>query len=364
MNGPLHLCKNVLSLAVAVAWLAGCGSTQTLLQPGAGVTATTSPSEASPRTTREPRLYVGGSNISEYLLGHTHPLRSVPAYVATPKGMAVDSLGNLFAIVASGSDELLQIYNARTLKMRPGYLPYGGAIAIDANSYVYLRDYDSITVLTPGGAHKLRVMRKKVQYPGPMAFDRFGKLYAGDFSGITVFAPTGRPGYMSYERRITKGIASPRALAFGPSDELFVANCRRCPYSQPGTRKDWISVYARNGSTPVRRFYDGADGLKQPIALAVDSKGRLYVANYSFGKTGGERGGEVAVYAADSSNRIKTITQGVDAPLALAIDPSDNLYVANWFGGTVTVYSPGGAQLLQTIKDGAGAAQALLISAP
>lgn len=39
-------------------------------------------------------------------------------------------------------------------------------------------------------------------------------------------------------------------------------------------------------------------------------------------------------------------------PFALAIDPLDRLYVANLGGGTVTVYSPGGANLLQTLRDG------------
>ena len=355
----------VLATAIAGAWLVACGGSPTFVQPPGRVAADTSPDRISGAATAKAgvRLYVGGVNVSEYLLGHVHPLRSVNTG-GNVQTMAADSIGNLFAATTYGSDEYLRTFDARTLRVRPGYGPYAGPIAVDRDNYVYVRGYGHITVLNPGGMKKLRVMRKHIDWNGPLAFDRSGKLYVANISAITVFAPTSRLGYMTYERKIASGIESPVALAFGPADELFVANCRRCPYSQPGKRRDWISVYARNGSTPLRRFYDGADGTKQPRALAVDSKGRLYVANYNFDGQGRAHGGAVAVYAPDGSSPTNTITKGIDAPIALAIDPSDNLYVANWFGGSVTVYGSGGTQLLATIKDGVSAPYSLRIGSP
>lgn len=352
-------CLTVLT----VVFSAGCAAPQTLAQPGNASSATASVPQALSATKSGPRLYIGGSKISEYVLGSTHPLRSAAAE-GTVEAMRTDSLGNLFTISIYGSsDRALQIFDARTLKTRSYSGPTGNSIAIDANNYIYLRGYDEITVLTPGAAQKLRVMRRGVQYaPRPMAFDGTGNLYVGNTASIAVFAPTSRPGYMKYERSITKGVERPVALAIGSSDELFVANCARCPYSQPGKRKDWISVYSSGGSTPLMRFDDGADGKKQPHALAIDSTGRLYVANGGFGKAGVQTG-EVAVYAAGGTEPIGTITQGIDVPVALALDPSDNLYVANSYSD-VTVYSAGGTQLLQTIKDGAKYPQTLVIASP
>lgn len=350
--------------AVAAAWLAGCGGMQALGQSGT-VAPTNRSSARLPATNEALRLYVGGIKISEYRLGSVHPLRSANPD-GTAEAMRTDSLGNLFAISLYGSSaRALRIFDARSLKTQPYSGSAGNTIAIDANNYLYLRGYGEITVLTPGAAQKLHVMRKGIKYrPGPMVFDSSGKLYVSNAASIAVFAPTSRPGYMTYARTITKGIQLPVALAVDPSDQLFVANCRRCPFSQPGKRKDWISVYASNGSAPLRRFDDGSDGRKIPRDLAIDSTGRLYVANDNLDRAGGPHGGEILVYAPGGSTPIGTITQGIDIPVALALDPSNNLYVANAYGGDVTVYNPGGTQLLQTIKDGVKFPQALLISAP
>jgi DNA-binding beta-propeller fold protein YncE len=51
-------------------------------------------------------------------------------------------------------------------------------------------------------------------------------------------------------------------------------------------------------------------------------------------------------------------------PGSLAIDPAGNLYVANLYADTVTVYSPGGAKLLRTIRRGVQVAATVLVGAP
>jgi hypothetical protein len=353
-----------LSVVIALAWITGCGGVQPPLVRSAGSAVTTSVGTPPEARGGGQLLYVGGNTISEYVLGHTHPRRSVAADDAVA-AMATDSLGNLLVISVYGSAEkALQIYDSRTLQTLSGYGPFGVSVAVDPSNYVYLRGYGEITVLAPGGTEKLRSMRKDVSWIGPMAFDKAGYLYVGSISSVSVFAPTSRPGRLKFWRKIANGIKSPVALAFDSADDLVVANCPRCPYSQPGKRKDWISLYAANGAAPFRRFNDGVDGEKEPRALAVDSTGRIYVANYNFGESGPQHGGGVAVYTAGSNRPVKTILRGIDAPSALALDPADKLYVANSNGGNVTVYSPGGASLLETIKDGVRAPQSLLITSP
>ena len=76
----------------------------------------------------------------------------------------------------------------------------------------------------------------------------------------------------------------------------------------------------------------------------------LYVANYN--------GGYVAdtvnsTYPAGSKKLLRQITlTPLDAPQALAFDTSGNLYVANFDGKSVTVYASGSTTLLQTITQG------------
>ena len=255
------LCVRCLGVAVTVGWLAGCGGNQPLVQPGSGATASVSQTSS---VTTDARLYVGGLKVSEYRLGSIHPLHSASAD-GTAEAMAADSLGNLFAISVYGSSATaLRIFDARTLKARPYSGPTGNAVAIDANNYIYLRGFGKITVLTPGAGQQLRVMRKGVE----ITPDRWPSIVREISTLATIRSspslPDQPPGYMKYVRRITHGVELPRASAFDFNDELYVANCLRFLFSQPGKRKDWISVYASNGSTPLRRFDDGAHGLKEP----------------------------------------------------------------------------------------------------
>lgn len=81
---------------------------------------------------------------------------------------------------------------------------------------------------------------------------------------------------MEFVRRITDGVNHPRALAIGPSGDLFVAN-------EDGKNAS-VTVCRPGNSAPVRRI---TNGIKSPWTLAVDSKGRLYVAHTSEHPPGG-----------------------------------------------------------------------------
>lgn len=106
--------------------------------------------------------------------------------------------------------------------------------------------------------------------------------------------------------------------------------------------KSTVTVYAVDGRKVVRRISNVAPG-----ALAFDPSGNLYIANKP--KT---HGGDVLVYARDSTRLLRTISQGIDAPGALAFDGQGNLYVTNASGRNITVYAPGSKQILRTISQG------------
>ena len=99
--------------------------------------------------------------------------------------------------------------------------------------------------------------------------------------------------------------------------------------------------------------------------MAVDGAGNIYVATAT-----NQLNGAIFVYQAGSYGNIapvRTITgsdTGIDNPLGLAVDGSGNIYVANNANSTVTIYSstangnvaPTGGFFSTQIKDSAGVA--------
>lgn len=104
-----------------------------------------------------------------------------------------------------------------------------------------------------------------------------------------------------------------------------------------------VAVFAPQSRQLARTI---SNGIYEPLTLAVDRSDNLYVAN---GQNGA---GDIAIFRPGSSTPSTTITQGIYDPESLAFDSSGNLYVGNGlYADTVTVYSPNGT-LLRTITDG------------
>lgn len=88
--------------------------------------------------------------------------------------------------------------------------------------------------------------------------------------------------------------------------------------------------------------------LNNPLGLAVDASGNLYVANHG--------ANQILVYNSGYVQQTaKTITSGINTPTGLAIDPYGNLWVANYSGGasgSIAEYTGGVMQSANTITNG------------
>jgi hypothetical protein len=91
--------------------------------------------------------------------------------------------------------------------------------------------------------------------------------------------------------------------------------------------------------------------LNQPLGLAVDASGNLYVANHN--------ANNILIYNSSYVQQTsETITSGIDVPTGLAIDASGNLWVANYGAsnggseGSITEYAAGVMQSSNTITNG------------
>lgn len=279
-------------------------------------------------------LYVANlATVTVYAPNSDSVLRTISK--VEPSAIALNAFGNLFvANIPTGKTGNVTAYRVRKSTIlrkitqgidEPRALRFDSAENLFvANSYFRVAEY------APGESAPSRYF--PAFYPAALILDRFLDLYVATVpspyghghSQVLVYAPHGK-----LLRTISQGLATPIALAFSNTGDLFVAN-----YAS-----DDVTVYPP-GKTYVGRTI--SQGIKRPYALAFDKSGNLYVANNA--------ASTVTVYAPGSSTPLLTIHQGVSHPSALIVDVSGNLFVAN--ARSISVYAPGKATPSRTIVKG------------
>jgi sugar lactone lactonase YvrE len=212
---------------------------------------------------------------------------------------------------------------------------------------LYVGNDSVVAAYAPGATRHPHVIARCIIGACALGVDRVGRLYVSDRRRETMFrfAKNGRG--VVRERTITQGIDDPVAVAFDRSGRVFIANCVSCFNMQAG-RRDTVAIYQPGASSPWRRIFNG---IVRPVALIVDSAGTLYVASSPFTSKGFQPGW-ISVYAPRGTRPLRTITDGIDQPVALAVDASNHLYVANESGNSVAVYAAGGTKMLHVITEG------------
>jgi sugar lactone lactonase YvrE len=199
-----------------------------------------------------------------------------------PRGLAFDSLGNLFAAETLAPADDVEVgkvlkFNLRnkasTLGSAAQFFFEGLAIDIAGNVYVMGNDVRSpvgastIFKFTPSGE---RIIFGSVPGQGwGLAFDSAGNLYAADGGDQTIykFAPNGARTVFVGTSAFAPG-ESPVGLAFDSSGNLFVSIET---FTDPVA--DSIVYFSPTG---VKSPF--ATGLTTPRGLAFDSSGNLFVA--------------------------------------------------------------------------------------
>ncbi len=196
----------------------------------------------------------------------------------------------------------------------------------------------------------------ELAYPIGIALDSGGNIYVSnsntansssglnDFASITVY-PAGSNGNASPSSVIagdSTGLTYSPGIALDSSRNLYAVGY------ESGVGYG-VNVYpaGSNGNVPPSASIVGANtGLDGPAGIALDSGGSLYVANSYGGPTGG---GSVTIYSAGSNGDAApatTITSsftGIDGASGIAVDSAGKIYVANESGGpgglgSVTIY--------------------------
>jgi hypothetical protein len=189
--------------------------------------------------------------------------------------------------------------------------------------------------------------------PFGIALDAKGNMYVANFYGgnFVVFAAgsNGNVAPISTVSGDKTRLGFPSGVALDAKSNIYIANEAESP-----NRPDSVLVYAAgsNGNVaPIATISGSKTGLAGPLAVALDDRGNLYVANRAIISGVGET---ITEYAAGSNGNVAPIATiatpaGLIAPQGLALDPTNDIYATyvptacldNACGLSLLVFPPG-----------------------
>lgn len=327
---------------IAIALLAGCG----IAACSAAPTGRQAMPYAAPMAKKAAaaKVYVANANgVTVYAVGSTKILTRISGVV--PISIALDASGNLYVGDAPGDtvNNTVKVYSPewkllRTI--RDVHRPNSLAFDLAGNLYVANTKSNAVTVYAPGSTSVLRTITDGIGGIKQIMFDASGNLYVGNdaFTNVTVYAP----GSSTVLRSVHDNLFGPVALGFDSRGNLYVGD------------NIGANVYTNGRNHFLRWVHRGA---ALSSGLALDAEDKLYIENWP----NGADDSSVTVYAPRGTRLLQKISEGVNDPLGLAFDPAGNLYVANHGSNTVSVYAPGATTPLRTISQGIKAPLALLV---
>jgi uncharacterized protein (TIGR03437 family) len=292
-----------------------------------------------------------------------------------PNGLAVDATGALYI-----ADQLnqrvrkvaqLQINTVAGTGIRDGgaaaaaFLANPDGIAINSANTLAIADSGNLEVreFAVGGA--INGFGQLMGPPNGVAFDATGNLFVTDnepyvlkitTGGVTsIVAGNGMTGFSGDSGAATSAtLDDPEGIAVDSTGNLYFADYANERVRKVTASTGLISTIAGNGK--IAAAGDGgpaASAALDPLDLALDSKGNLYIADYDNnrireiapdGTITTVVGTGVAGYAGDGGPAIAAL---LDGPSGIALDSAGNLYIADNNNAVVRRVTAGG--LISTI---------------
>jgi hypothetical protein len=302
-----------------------------------------------------------GNGINVYKDGGKTFLRTVQATPYSDLALAADQTGLLYVgtLGGHGHPGTMNIYSDQGSKLVRSFTQRDSfvGLAVDQQGSLYS--------LCPGANVCQRanaeppITRKFKGVRLPLAVDLLGNLAALDCFEWGADACVFAPGETTPFWKITSGVDRYYVyqLAFDLSGNLYVVNTGPSTSEDPGN----VAVFAPSAASPTRVITAGGT---EPIGIAFDSVGRLYVYNDCGGVPSGNHCSvnynSVTVYEPGKSTPFRTITDGVGHcdvevwPLrgsCIAVDSGGDIYIANSTNQNVVEYRPGSDTPYRTITD-------------
>jgi hypothetical protein len=228
------------------------------------------------------------------------------------------------------------------------------ATAPKLTATIFVSNRGSITAYAPGSNGNVAPIAaisdrsNMLEMPWGIALDSKANIYVANFEGgpigigaITVY-PAGSNGDTTPIATVSgphTGLDNPFGIALDSSGKIYVANF----IGGNGTGSVTVYPAGSNGNvTPVATIIGADTGLDNPSGITVDFSGKIYVANRGGGRSSAS---SITVYAAGSNGNAKPIATitgadtGLDDP-CIAVDSSGTIYAGN-AGDSITVYPAG-----------------------
>jgi sugar lactone lactonase YvrE len=320
--------------------------------PKPNPTATPSPSP-TPKPAPSGQIYVADfakNSIFVYAANPSGTLNEAPlATIAgsntglnQPQGIAVDAGGRIYV-----ANDISNVAGA-------GILSAGGYITVYAANPSGTLNEAPLATITQAVAQTGGVLPG---FPTAITLDSSGRIYlaTGDYGaggGGTVLIFPANPSGTTTQTPIgtinTVGFAF-TGVALDAARRIYIAN----PFPAANTPAE-VAVFAANptgvvSGVPVATIVGSNTGEDNPIGIALDASGKIYVANFGQYAPAIQ---SITVYAANPTGTLNeaplaTIAGSNTAlinPTAVAIDATGKVYVGN-AGASITVYAanPSGA---------------------
>jgi sugar lactone lactonase YvrE len=229
----------------------------------------------------------------------TLPASVTPASLSGPKGVAVDSTGNVY-ISDTGNNRILKVDAS------------SGATSVLGN-YVWIPGNPATA--PPQYAFKA---------PQGLAVDSWNNVYVADTgNSVVVEIPSnyqlgGAVPLLAYPG--APKFSNPVAIAVDPQGNIYVADTKIAGgviVMLPPGGGDLVNVPGTQFKIPINQT-----GLGAPNGVAVDAAGNIYASDGSKNKV-------VVIPSGPGSNPYTVNFSTLNAPAGLALDASGNLYVAD-----------------------------------
>lgn len=268
---------------------------------------------------------------------------------------ALGTNGNLAVFAPGASGNATPVANITNYDEDLSILPNG--IAVDASGKIYTLDnFDVLTFAANANGSVPPVStisgsNTNLENSQALALDATGNIYVA--TGVQNGFPSnyvneyaaGSTGNVAPTATISgsnTNLVSPAGIAVGATEKIYVTNLGMGGASTVPT----VNVYAagtKGNVAPIATISGSSTGLSGPNGIALDSSGKIYVAN-----AGNDT---VTVYAAGANGNVAPTATiggpntGLANPTGVALDNAGNIYVANYGhtrnSGTVTSYPAG-----------------------
>jgi uncharacterized protein (TIGR03437 family) len=259
------------------------------------------------------------------------------AQLDNPYGVAVDSAGSLY--IADSSNSRIRKVSGGVITTiagngTPGFsgdngpaasarLAYPQGVAVDSASNLYIAD---------AGNNRIRKVSN-----GVIATVAGGGAFLGDNGPAT-----------------SAQLDNPEGVAVDSAANLYIADTSNSRIRKVSNAV--ISTVAGNGTVG----FSGDNGpptsaqLANPWAVAVDSAGNLYIADYGNNRVRKVSNGVITTVAGNGTQGFSgddgpATSAQLDGPFGVAVDRAGNLYIADYFNSRIRILTPTGSSCTYSV---------------